>query len=83
LDPWNRILQDARINPMKMMSIFRELKGSFKNIIFNTRNLDNLKQKAQIKTKSSDIDATVKYLKKVQMENPGFYYTMRVDENNT
>lgn len=68
---------------MKIMSIFRELKGSFKNIIFNTRNLDNFKQKARIKTESSDIDATVKYLKKVQMENPGFYYTMRVDENNT
>jgi len=79
---FSKILQDARIKLMKIMSIFRELKGSFKNIFFNSRNLDNLKQKERIKTKSSDIEATVKYLKKVQMENPGFYYTMRVDDEN-
>jgi len=64
---FSKILQDARIKLMKIMSIFRELKGSFKNIFFNSRNLDNLKQKERIKTKSSDIEATVKYLKKVQM----------------
>ena len=79
---FSKILQDARIKPMKIMAIFRELKGSFKNVFFNARNLDNLKQKERIKTRNSDIEATVNYLKKVQIESPGFYYTMRVDEEN-
>ena len=38
------------------MAIFRELKGSFKNVFFNARNLDNLKQKERIKTRNSDIE---------------------------
>ena len=79
---FSKILQDARIKPMKIMAIFRELKGSFKNVFFKARNLDNLKQKERIKTRNSDIEATVNYLKKVQIESPGFYYTMRVDEEN-
>ena len=79
---FSKILQDARIKPMKIMSIFRELKGSFKNVFFNAKNLDNLKQKERIKTRNSDIETTVKYLKKVQNESPGFYYTRRMDEEN-
>ena len=79
---FSKILQDARIKPMKIMSIFRELKGSFKNVFFNAKNLDNLKQKERIKTRNSDIETTVNYLKKVQNESPGFYYTMRMDEEN-
>jgi len=62
---FSKILQDARIKPMKIMSIFRELKGSFKNVFFNAKNLDNLKQKERIKTRNSDIETTVNYLKKV------------------
>ena len=53
---FSKILQDARIKQMKIMAIFRELKGSFKNVFFNARNLDNLKQKERIKTRNSDIE---------------------------
>ena len=53
---FSKILQDARIKPMKIMAIFRELKGSFKNVFFKARNLDNLKQKERIKTRNSDIE---------------------------
>ena len=33
-----------------------------------------------IKIRNSDIETIVNYLKKVQNESPGFYYTMRMDE---
>jgi hypothetical protein len=80
---FSKILQDARIKSMRIMSIFRELKGTFKNVSFTTKNLDTLKQKERTKLMDTDIDATVKYLKKLQLENEGIDYTMRFDDQNT
>ena len=39
---FSKILQDARIKPMKIMTIFRELKGSFKNVFFQCKELGQL-----------------------------------------
>jgi hypothetical protein len=50
---------------------------------FTTKNLDNLKKKKRTKSMDTDIDATVKYLKKLQLENVGIDYTMRFDDQNT
>jgi hypothetical protein len=80
---FSKILQDARIKTMRIISIFRELKGTFKNMSFTTKNLDNLKKKKRTKSMDTDIDATVKYLKKLQLENVGIDYTMRFDDQNT
>ncbi|KAL6623021.1 hypothetical protein ACP70R_032900 [Stipagrostis hirtigluma subsp. patula] len=80
---FSKILQGARIPPRKIMAIFRELKGSFKQISWTTKNLDNLQQKEKRRSDNTDIENTLKYLNKFQMEHPGFYYTMKTDKDNT
>jgi len=80
----SRILQEARIKPRRIMQIFRKMKGSFKNMNFGRTQLKNLKQAdRKQKMRNTDIDSTMNYVKKMQKQHPGFYYTMRTDDDNT
>jgi hypothetical protein len=40
----SRLLQEIRVKPQSIMTIFRRLKGSFGNITFGKKKMDNLKQ---------------------------------------
>jgi hypothetical protein len=40
----SKLLQEMRIKPRGIMTIFRKLRGSYGNIMFGTPKLDNLKQ---------------------------------------
>jgi hypothetical protein len=40
----SRLLQEMRVKPRGIMTIFRKLRGSYGNIMFGTKKLDNLKQ---------------------------------------
>uniref|UniRef100_A0A0A9TLJ5 MULE transposase domain-containing protein n=1 Tax=Arundo donax TaxID=35708 RepID=A0A0A9TLJ5_ARUDO len=80
---FSRILQESRIKPRKIMAIFQKMAGSFKNLNFGKKHVNNLKQADQRKPKNTDIESILKFFKKLQMEEPGFFYTMRTDEDNT
>lgn len=51
---------------------------------FLKNGIDNLKQYGRRnRMKNTDMDKTIEYVKKIQMEQPGLSYTMRIDEDNT
>ena len=80
---FSRILQEARIKPRRIMQIFRKMKGSFKYMTFGRTQLKNLKQADRLKKiGNTDIQSTLNYVKKLQKDQPGFYYSMRTDEEN-
>lgn len=50
---------------------------------FLKEDLNNLKQLDRKKVvKNTDMDQTIEYVKKIQLEQPGFFYTMRIDKDN-
>ena len=75
----SRLLQEIRVKPQKIITIFRRLKGSFGNIMFGKKKVENLKQADQKMKKNSDIACTLKYIEKIQLAKPGFCSKMQVD----
>lgn len=58
--------------------------GKYGNITFDVKNLDNLKQDERLKKKkNTDIEWTLRYIEKLQIESPGFCYKMQTDSDNT
>uniref|UniRef100_A0A0A9T3X6 Protein FAR1-RELATED SEQUENCE n=1 Tax=Arundo donax TaxID=35708 RepID=A0A0A9T3X6_ARUDO len=80
----SRILQESRIKPRKIMAIFRKMSGSFKLMNFSKVDVNNLKQSDRRKRiKNTDMDRAIEFVKKIQLEDPRFYYTHRKEEDNT
>lgn len=81
---FSRILQESRIKPTKIMEIFRKLQGRFKNMPAGKMDPNNLKQSDRVmKTRNTDIGSTLEHVRKLQKEQPGFYYYMKTDEDST
>ncbi|XP_039821229.1 protein FAR1-RELATED SEQUENCE 5-like [Panicum virgatum] len=81
---FSRILQESRIKPAKIMEIFRKLQGRFKNVRVRKVDVNNLKQSDRLmKTRNTDIGCTLEHVRRLQKEQPGFYYTMKTDEDCT
>ncbi|KAL6839736.1 hypothetical protein ACP4OV_030424 [Aristida adscensionis] len=81
---FSRILQESRIKPIKIMEIFRKLMGRCKNIPVTKMDVNSLEQCDRLmKTRNTDVETTLEYVKRLQKEQPGFYYTIRTDEDNT
>lgn len=66
----SKLLQEHRVKPRLIMSIFRKLRGGkYGNITFDVKNLDNLKQDERLKKKkNTDIEWTLRYIEKLQIE---------------
>ena len=80
----SKLLQEHRIKPRKIMSIFRKLcGGKFGNITFDVKKLDNLKQDKHGKRRNTDIEHTLDYIKKLQVDKPGFVYKAQRDSSNS
>ncbi|KAM0888535.1 hypothetical protein ACQ4PT_028284 [Festuca glaucescens] len=79
----SQLLQEVRVKPRGIMTIFRKLCGSFGNIMFSTKKLDNLKQGEIKQKKNSDIEYTIKYIEKIQLLKPGFCHRMEVDSDGS
>jgi hypothetical protein len=75
----SKLLQDIRVKPQRIMTIFRRLKGSFGNINFGKKAMDNLKQAERQLKKNTDIACALKYVEKIQLTKPGFCCKMEVD----
>ncbi|RCV32830.1 hypothetical protein SETIT_7G034000v2 [Setaria italica] len=81
---FSRILQESRIKPTKIMEIFRKLQGRLKNIPARKVDSNNLKQSDRLmKTRNTDIGSTLEHVRRLQKEQPGFYYAMKTDEDST
>ena len=81
---FSRILQQHKIKPQKIMQIFRKMHGTFKLMNFTKTDLKNLRQSDnQKRIKNTDIDRAVMLMNDLQVRQPRFYYTMRIDEGNT
>ncbi|XP_073358034.1 protein FAR1-RELATED SEQUENCE 5-like [Aegilops tauschii subsp. strangulata] len=79
----SKLLQEHRIKPRKIMSIFRKLCGcKFGNITFDVRKLDNLKQVEREKRRNTDIEHTMNYIEKLQVDKPGFVFKAQRDSSN-
>ncbi|KAM0869310.1 hypothetical protein ACQ4PT_040753 [Festuca glaucescens] len=76
------ILQDCRVPPRRIMSIFRRLKGSMKVLSFNKKKIQNLKRKEK-RDKNTDIANALKFVEKLQAKNQGIVMKMDTDEDNT
>jgi hypothetical protein len=76
------ILQDCRVPPRRIMSIFRRLKGSRKVLSFNKKKIQNLKRKEK-RDKNTDIANALKFVEKLQAKNQGIVMKMDTDEDNT
>ena len=61
------------------MTIFRRLKGSFGNVMFGKKKMDNLKQADRKMKQNTYIACTLKYMEKIQLEKPRFCCKMQVD----
>ena len=80
----SKLLQEHRIKPRKIMSIFRKLcGGNFGNITFDVKKLDNLKQDEREKRRNTDIEHTLDYIEKLQVDKPGFIYKAQRDSYNS
>lgn len=77
------ILQKSRVPPRKVMTIFRSLIGSFRNIGFDETDIGNMRSAEREKHKNRDIRDLLEMFTKEQVKTPGFYYSMQVDENVT
>ena len=81
---FSRILQETKIKPAKIMQIFRKLRGKFKNIPVSKMAVSNLEQFDRLmKTENTDIESTLEHVRRLQKEQPGFYYAIRTDGDNT
>ncbi|PUZ46224.1 hypothetical protein GQ55_7G035200 [Panicum hallii var. hallii] len=81
---FSRILQESRIKPAKIMEIFRKLQGRLKNVPVRKVDVNNLKQSDRLmKTRNTDIGSTLEHVRRLQKEQPGFYYAMKTDEDST
>ena len=80
----SKLLQEHRIKPRKIMSIFRKLcGGKFGNITFDVKKLDNLKQDERERIRNTDIEHTLDYIEKLQVDKPGFVYKAQRDSSNS
>jgi hypothetical protein len=75
----SKLLQDIRVKPQRIMTIFRRLKGTFGNINFGKKKIDNLKQAERKLKKNTDIACTLSYIEKIQLTTPGFCCKMDID----
>uniref|UniRef100_A0A0A8Y9M9 Protein FAR1-RELATED SEQUENCE n=1 Tax=Arundo donax TaxID=35708 RepID=A0A0A8Y9M9_ARUDO len=81
---FSRVLQESRIKPAKIMEIFGKLRSRFMNIPVRKMNVNNLEQSNRLmKTGNTDIQSTLEHLRRLQKEQPGFYYAIKTDEDNT
>ncbi|XP_039771613.1 protein FAR1-RELATED SEQUENCE 9-like isoform X1 [Panicum virgatum] len=81
---FSRILQESRIKPAKIMEIFRKLQGRFKNVPVRKVDVNSLKQSGRLmKARNTDIGSTLEHVRRLQKEQPGFYYALRTDEDST
>lgn len=72
----SKLLQEHRVKPRRIMSIFKRLcGGKLGNITFDVKKLDNLKQEERIRKKeNTDIEWTLQYIEKLQIDTPSFCY---------
>jgi hypothetical protein len=61
----SRLLQEIRVKPQSIMTIFRRLKGSFGNVMFGKKNIDNLKQSERKRKQNTKIACTLKYIERI------------------
>ncbi|KAL6653060.1 hypothetical protein ACP70R_011985 [Stipagrostis hirtigluma subsp. patula] len=81
---FSRILQESRVKPTKIMEIFRKVMGRCKNIPVRKMDVNNLEQcDGPMRTRNTDIESTLEYVKSLQKAEPGFYYALKTDEYNT
>lgn len=76
------ILQESRVPPRKVMSIFRSMRGSFRNIPFDAKYVSNMMYQERLKHKNRDIKELLQKFKDVQKKTKSFYYTLQIDEDN-
>lgn len=75
----SKLLQEIRVKPQRIMTIFRRLKGSFGNINFGKKKMDNLKQAERKLKRNTYIACALNYIEKIQLSKPGFCCKMEVD----
>jgi hypothetical protein len=75
----SRLLQEIRVKPQRIMTVFKRMKVSFGNITFGKKKMDNLKQAERKAKKNSDIACTLKYIERLQLTRAGFCCKMEVD----
>ncbi|CAO2034124.1 unnamed protein product [Urochloa humidicola] len=81
---FSRILQESRITPTKTMEIFRKLQGRLKNVPARKVDVNSMKQSDRLmKTRNTDIGSTLEHVRRLQKQQPGFYYAMKTDEDST
>ncbi|WVZ67480.1 hypothetical protein U9M48_016550, partial [Paspalum notatum var. saurae] len=80
----SKILQECRVKPSKIMEIFTTLRGTSKNTPVRKMAANNLEQSDWLmKTGNTDIESTLEHVRRFQKEQPGFYYALKTDGNNT
>ncbi|CAN6247646.1 unnamed protein product [Urochloa humidicola] len=81
---FSKILQESKIKPAKIMEIFWKLRGKFKNIPIKKISVNNLEQSDRLITaENTDIEITLEHIRRLQKEQPGFYYAIKTDGDNT
>lgn len=77
------VLQNSRVPPRKVMSIFRLLRGHLRCIGFDAKDVSNLQSKERMQHKHKDIAELLDIFKDRQKTIPGFYYSVMADEDGT
>ena len=77
------VLQNNRVPPRKVMSIFRMLRGHLRAVGFDAKDINNLKSEESKRHRNKDIDELLELFKERQQKIPGFYYSLQTDEDNT
>ena len=77
------ILQNSRVPPRKVMSIFRMLRTHVRAVGFDARDVTNLKSQENKKHRNKDVDELLTLFKDRQKRIPGFYYSLQTDEDGT
>nr|TKW03388.1 hypothetical protein SEVIR_7G020600v2 [Setaria viridis] len=81
---FSRILQESKIKPAKIMEVFWRLRRKFKNIPVQKMAVNNLEQSDRLmKIENTDIESTLEHVRRLQKEQPGFYYAIKTDGDNT
>ncbi|KAK3145220.1 hypothetical protein QOZ80_4AG0325630 [Eleusine coracana subsp. coracana] len=80
---FSKVLQESKIKPTKIMEIFRNLRGRFKNIPVRKMAVNFEQSDRLMSTCNTDIESSLAHVRRLQKEQPGFYYAVKTDEGNT
>lgn len=75
-------LKECNIPTRSMVVILASLRGGLSSLPYTKKDISNVASSSNSETKNKDMSQILRYLRKKEAEDPGFYFKLKLDENN-